>query len=146
MKKKLIAFLIVGIFLTVLFPTSIAEIERDHTDDVEVNIFAGLFRRNIESNIGFDICIWTNNNKEEPILVKFIFSEVTPRWWEHQDFNYTAPVGEHMVTFGPGLVNGFFQMQVTTGETTVIRRGMILCGLVILRPIIELPEWGENNW
>jgi len=112
--------------------------------DVEVKIFTGVIGRNVERNIGFDICIWTLNNKEEPIKVEFTFSEVTPRWWEHVTFNYTAPVGEKIVTFGPGLVNGFFQMQVTVDGITVERRGMILCGLVILRPIIDLPELEEN--
>jgi len=145
MKKKIITILIIGLFIALLFPmSSTADETKENNDDVEIKVFAGLIRRNTESNIGFDICIWTMNNKEEPIQVEFTFSEVTPRWWEHVTFNYTAPVGEKIVTFGPGLVNGFFQMQVTIDDTTVTRRGMIVSGLVILRPIIELPEWREN--
>lgn len=145
MLKKVVVILLVGIFLSLSIPMSMADITNVKNEDVEVKIFAGFIGQNVNRNIGFGICIYTLNNKEEPLPVECIFSEVTPRWWEHQDFNYTAPVGEHTVQFGPGMVNGFFQMQVTLNEITVTRRGMILSGLVILRPIIELPEWMENT-
>jgi len=144
MKKNISVLIIAGILLSLLIPTSIGDVAKVTNDDVEVKVFAGVIGRNVDRNIGFNICIWTLNNKDEPLPVEFIFSEVTPRWWEHQDFNYTAPLGEHIVSFGPGLVNGFFQMQVTIDGTAITRRGMILGGLVILRPIIDLPKFRED--
>ena len=145
MKKKIITILLIGLCISLLFPMgSTADETKENNDNVDVKVFAGLFRRNVESNIGFDICIWTLNNKEESVTVEFIFSQVTPRWWEHHNFTYNAPVGEHIVTFGQALVTGFFQMEVIIDDTTVTRRGMIVGGLVILRPIIELPDWRGN--
>ena len=136
MKYKIIIGMILGMLLCISIP--INRIEAYYLNNDACEIYASILGKDVLKNIGFDIGIWTKNNDDFPVEVTFTFSEVTCRWWEHVTFNYSAPPGEHRVTFDPGCVNGFFQMQVFYQGNMYERRGLITSGIIILRPVINL--------
>jgi len=135
MKPTIRIGLIIGMIVCISIPIQNGKAVSSN-DAIECEIYASILGLDVLKNIGFEIGIWTYNENDYPVEVTFIFSEVTCRWWEHLTSNYSAPPGEHRVTFNPGCVNGFFQLHVYYNGKVYERRGVISSGVVLLRPVI----------
>ena len=139
MKKKIVGMFVCTLLFATLVPMTVTADETFGktitVDDVDVEVYAGLFGR----DIGFGISIKTENSRNESVPVHFILMEVTPRWWTQIEDNYSARQGRHDVSLGVyGF--GFFYIQVDVEDITIARRGITIGGLVIMRPGEIEPE------